>query len=109
MPYYQSIKATALAQLKEAFPELHQRFGVTTIGLFGSVSRGEDRKSSDINILYMFAEDRGDLSDFIGLHEYLELMFHRNVMLVSLEYLDKEMLPSIRRDACLFGEKTEYL
>ncbi|HJJ36803.1 MAG TPA: nucleotidyltransferase [Methanocorpusculum sp.] len=109
MSVYQSIRATTLAQLNAAFPELHQKFGVVTIGLFGSVSRGDDCASSDINILYMFAEDRGDLADFIGLQEYLELMFHRKVTLVSLEYLDEAMLPSIRHDACMFGEKTEYL
>jgi len=109
MSAYQSIREVALSQLNRAFPELRQQFGVITIGLFGSVSRGEDCESSDINILYMFAEDRGDLSDFIGLQEYLELLFHRRVTLVSLEYLDEEMLPSVRHDACLFGEKTEYL
>jgi len=109
MSVYQSIRETVLSQLKTAFPELRRQFGIVTIGLFGSVSRGDDRASSDINVLYMFAEDRGDLSDFIGLQEYLELLFHRRVTLVSLEYLDEEMLPSVRHDACLFGEKTEYL
>lgn len=109
MSVYQSIRENTLSQLKTSYPELRREFGVVTIGLFGSVSRGDDCESSDINILYMFAEDRGNLSDFIGLQEYLELMFHRKVTLISLEYLDEEMLPSIRKDARLFGDKTEYL
>ncbi|HJJ27678.1 MAG TPA: nucleotidyltransferase domain-containing protein, partial [Methanocorpusculum sp.] len=70
MSVYHSIRAAVLSKLEEALPILRERFGVETIGLFGSVARGDENEQSDINILYLFAEDRGNLSDFIGLQEY---------------------------------------
>ena len=109
MSDYHSIRDETVSQLRDAYPQLKTSFGIVTIGLFGSVSRGDDCARSDINILYLFDTDRGDLNDFVGLHEYLELLFHRTVNMVSLEYLDEYMRPSIKRDALLFGEATELL
>jgi predicted nucleotidyltransferase len=40
--------------LQRARPELLERFGVTTILIFGSVARGEDRPDSDIDLLVEF-------------------------------------------------------
>ncbi len=50
----QSIKEDVLAKLKVHLPELRERFGIETIGIFGSVSRGEDRPESDVDVLYTF-------------------------------------------------------
>lgn len=106
---YQSIKSETLEKLEAAFPELRDRFGLETIGIFGSVSRGDDSEDSDINILYLFADNRGALSDFIGFQTYLELLFHRPITLLSLEFIDRDMRSSIQHDALLFGKRTEYL
>jgi len=52
-------------------PELHERFGVSEIGVFGSWVRGEQKESSDIDVLVDF--DRAvDLFDLMELQEFLE-------------------------------------
>lgn len=40
--------------LQQARPDLAARFGVSTILIFGSVARGEDRPGSDVDILVEF-------------------------------------------------------
>lgn len=109
MSDYHSIKAAVLTELEQSLPLLRKRFGVETIGLFGSVARGDENEQSDINILYLFAEDRGNLSEFIGLQEYLEELFGREVHMVSIEYLDEDLRPYVKKDALLFGLQQELL
>jgi uncharacterized protein len=55
-------------------PELHQRFGVSEIGVFGSWVRGEQKESSDIDVLVDFDQDIG-LFEIMELEEYLEETF----------------------------------
>ena len=65
-------------KLTELKPELHTRFGVSEIGVFGSWVRGEQKEGSDIDVLVDF--DRSiDLFDLMELQEYLEVQFHRKV------------------------------
>jgi predicted nucleotidyltransferase len=66
----ESIK-TQLASLK---PSLHARFGVCEIGVFGSWVRGEQKFSSDIDVLVDFDRDIG-LFEIMELEEYLEEVF----------------------------------
>ena len=107
MSVYHSIREAVLAGLEQSLPLLRERFGVETIGLFGSVARGDENERSDINILYLFAEGRGNLNELIGLQEYLEERFGREVRMVSIEYLDDSILSYVKRDARLFGLMTE--
>lgn len=59
-------------------PELHQRFGVSEIGLFGSWVRGEQTETSDIDVLVSF--DRlVTLFEIIELQFALEDIFERKV------------------------------
>lgn len=44
--------------LKQHKQEMHDRFGVTKIGLFGSYARGEAREDSDIDIAVELEGDR---------------------------------------------------
>ena len=55
-------------QLESLKPVLEEKFHVTTIGVFGSYSRGEQTKKSDVDVLVEFAEDA-----HIGLLKYVEL------------------------------------
>lgn len=61
--------------LHNARPDLAARFGVSTILIFGSVARGEDRPDSDVDILVEFDKPvslfelydlRRHLSDLLG-------------------------------------------
>ena len=50
--------------------ELTEKFRVKTIGVFGSYVRGEQKKSSDVDILVEFEEPVG-LFEFMKLENYL--------------------------------------
>ncbi|MBP5678051.1 MAG: nucleotidyltransferase family protein [Bacteroidales bacterium] len=41
-----------LTLLEEFKPYAQQRYGITRIGVFGSVARGEQREDSDVDICY---------------------------------------------------------
>jgi len=59
-------------KLVELKPELKEEFKVTSIGVFGSYLRGEEKKGSDLDVLVEFDESAGlSLLDFIGLENRL--------------------------------------
>ncbi|MBL7803554.1 MAG: nucleotidyltransferase family protein [Saprospiraceae bacterium] len=58
--------------------ELHRRFGVSEIGVFGSWVRGEQKKSSDIDVLVDFDREIG-LFEIMELEEYLSDIFNCKV------------------------------
>jgi len=56
--------------LRSHLPELRERYGVSYLGIFGSYVRGEQKKTSDVDVLVEF--DRpGTLLDFIHLQNDL--------------------------------------
>lgn len=76
---------TTLTTLK---PELHQRFGVSEIGVFGSFVRGEEKETSDIDVLVDF--DRNvSLFDIMELQWFLEEVFNRKVDVAPRDSLRK--------------------
>lgn len=90
----QSIKEDVLAKLKEHLPELRERFGIETIGIFGSVSRGEDRPGSDVDVLYTFRPGESTLANLVSLGAYLEDLFGRKVDLIA----ERSLSPNIRSE-----------
>lgn len=100
---YTSIKEITVNKLEEHLPELQRRFGIECIGIFGSVSRGEDTQDSDIDILYVFQKDRGNLRNYAGAAEYLEDLFKREIDFVSLEFMNPNLRPLVEKDMILFG------
>ncbi|HOL21991.1 MAG TPA: nucleotidyltransferase domain-containing protein [bacterium] len=77
-----------LKTLKETKDEL-KRYGVKKIGLFGSFTKGEQRKNSDIDLLVEFDLKRfgenfkGLYKTYIELSEYLEKLFGRKVDILT--------------------------
>ncbi len=43
-----------VSRLKNISPQLNKDFGVSKIGIFGSYSRGEEKRNSDIDVLVEF-------------------------------------------------------
>lgn len=66
-----------LKLLRKNQPFLSKEFGVEKIGVFGSVTKGEATKDSDIDIVVKLKEPLG--FKFIDLTEYLEKLFNRKV------------------------------
>ncbi len=60
-------------------PELEQRYGVTRIGIFGSVARNEAHNESDIDIVVDMAPD---ILKRVNLKAELELLFGKKVDVV---------------------------
>ena len=59
-----------LQALKKIKPEVQERYGVKSLGVFGSYVRGEARRSSDLDILVEF-EQAPTLYEFIRLERNL--------------------------------------
>ena len=106
MTEYQSIKPQVLALLEKHMPEIRERFGIETLGIFGSVARGEDTPESDVDILYLFQENSGSMNTIIPLMHYLENLFGRQVDLVSLNFISPLIETQVKADAilCTVGE-----
>jgi predicted nucleotidyltransferase len=72
--------------VKEKRVILTEQFKVKEIGIFGSIVRGEDEATSDVDVLVEFKEPIG-LFKFLELEEYLSDLIGRKVDLVSKKAL----------------------
>ena len=79
-----------LNKLRQLKDELALRYHVKSIGLFGSVARGEQAPGSDIDILVEFDPAIG-LLKFIELEEFLSDRLGRKVDLVSRKALKPQI------------------
>lgn len=80
--------------LKVYLPELRERYGVTYLGIFGSYVRGEQKTTSDVDILVEF--DRpGTLLGFIHLQNDLEDLLGVRVDLVEKSGLKPAIRPHV--------------
>ena len=70
-----------ISVLRKHLPELRERYGVRSLGIFGSFVHGEERKRSDLDVLVEF--DRAPtLFGFIDLRDYLTDLLDVKVDLV---------------------------
>ncbi|WP_048098166.1 nucleotidyltransferase family protein [Archaeoglobus sulfaticallidus] len=67
--------------LKENDRILKERFKVKSIGVFGSVTRGEQKETSDIDIIVEFSEPVG--WEIVDLKEFLEELLGVRVDVVT--------------------------
>ena len=65
-----------ITKLRHLKPELEQRYGVTRIGIFGSVARNEAHGRSDVDIVVDMAPD---LLKRVSLKAELELILGKKV------------------------------
>ena len=83
-------KDIVLQTLKTLKPELARRYHVKTLGLFGSVLRGEQAAGSDVDILVEFEQPLGFFR-FLELEEYLGERLGQKVDLVSKKALKPQI------------------
>ncbi|AGT31229.1 DNA polymerase [Geobacillus genomosp. 3] len=62
-----------------------EKYGVKRIGIFGSYSRGEQRESSDIDVLVEFMDDAVTFDHYMELKFSLEDHFQKPVDLVIVD------------------------
>lgn len=106
MSEYTSIKAEVLQKIETNLPTIRERFGVETLGIFGSVSRGEDTPESDVDVLYRFEPSRGGMFDLVGLHDYLVDLFGREVDMISVDFISPLIVKQVKNDAILYSGAT---
>lgn len=63
--------------LRQHKQEMHDRFGVTKIGLFGSYARGEAREDSDIDVAIELSRYSAD--GYFGVLHLLEDSFKKRI------------------------------
>lgn len=90
-------KQDILIFLRTHKTELHNRFGVLRIGLFGSYARDEQRPDSDIDIAVDIQSDN-TFRSFFGLKTYLEDNLHATVDLGMENAIKPGARASIQQD-----------
>lgn len=78
----------ALAELRQILPEFATKYGVTKIGLFGSVARDEAKAGSDVDVIVH--TDLQTFDNYMEMQERLETIFEVKVDLV---YYREKMKP----------------
>jgi len=82
-----------LNNLKSYMPELRERYGVVSMGVFGSFIRCEETLDSDLDILVEFDDRPLTLLQFIGLENELS-----DRLAVKVDLVEKHTLkPAIGR------------
>ncbi len=92
----QAIKNKAMPVLK--------RQGVTKAAVFGSFARGEEKKSSDIDVLVKLSKNK-TLLDLIGLKLELEEKLGRKVDIVEYAALNPHLKKNILNEQKIIYEK----
>ncbi len=82
--------------IKSHAKEIKTRFSVRRIGVFGSFARGEQKASSDIDILVEF--EKPTFKNFMNLSFYLEDLMRREVDLVMVKGLHPRIRPHVEKD-----------
>lgn len=79
--------------------------GAVKVGLFGSVARGEEKTSSDIDLLVEFDRLKApSLFGIVGLRKKLEALSGRKIDLITK--LNRHLVPYVNKEMIvLYGKK----
>ncbi len=91
-------RAVVLDVLRKSKPLLAQRFGVTSLALFGSTVRDLASESSDVDVLVSF-NGPATSERYFGVQFYLEDQLGTPVDLVTEKALRSELRPYIEQEA----------
>ncbi len=86
-----------LERLNDQSPDLKQRYGLSSLAVFGSMARGDDHRGSDVDILATF-EGPATFDRFMGLKLELEELLGRPVDLGTPETLRPEIRARVERE-----------
>ena len=83
--------------LKKELPDLRTIYGVETLSIFGSYSRGEENKLSDLDLLVTFTDTPG-FFQYIRLENHLSELLGIKVDLVMKDALKTKVSENITDD-----------
>ena len=87
-----------IEKLQEVLPIVKEKYHVKTMGIFGSVARGDDTETSDVDVLIEFDEQAIGFFDFIRLQKMLSDAVGRDVDLITKGGLKKVIKEDILRE-----------
>ena len=87
-----------IIKLRENKPVLEEKYGVNNLEVFGSYIRGEQKKSSDLDVLVEFSKTI-DLFKYIELENYLSEKLGVKVDLVMKDALKPRIKDRILNEA----------
>lgn len=82
--------------LKENYPVLTDEYGISGIGIFGSVAKGTMTEDSDLDIVVEFRRPIG--FKFIRLVEYLESLFGKRVDVITKNGIENIRVKEVARN-----------
>ena len=91
------MQQTVLEDIKNKVVPILKEFGVTRAALFGSVARGEQTRTSDVDLLVDLPTDMS-LLDVIDLESSLAAVIGRNVDLIDYAAIKPRLRPYIMHD-----------
>ncbi|WP_406661588.1 nucleotidyltransferase family protein [Methanolobus sp. ZRKC3] len=77
--------------------ELCRQNDISSLGLFGSFSRGEQTEESDLDLLVTFSKGKS-LIDHIKIEENFESLLGKNVDLITENSLSPYIAPMVKKD-----------
>lgn len=77
-----------LADIKSKMLPVLKSNGIVKAGIFGSFARGEEKKSSDVDILVKF-RGRKSLLDLVSLERELKMALGKNVDLLTYNSINR--------------------
>jgi len=84
--------------LKKHKGELSNKYGVSRVGIFGSVARGMHNSESDVDVCIEMHQP--DMMDFVGVYFDLENLFGRKVDVVRMsKYTNPILRKRIEKEA----------
>lgn len=83
-----------ISEVQKKITPLFREYGIKYAALFGSVSRGDDKPESDVDILVRLGRPMG-LFAYIGLVHKMEKELGRKVDLVTEKSLNKYIKPHV--------------
>lgn len=86
-----------LETLREMKPALQARFHLRSLGLFGSIARGDHDDKSDVDILVEYTKTIS-LFDVVELHDILQAKLNRHVEVVSENRIKESLKKYILKD-----------
>ena len=78
--------------------EIIKSYGVNSLGIFGSFSRGSFNDASDVDLLVNFSPEKKSFNNFMDLSFFLENLLGRKVEIVTPQSLSKYIGPHILKE-----------
>jgi uncharacterized protein len=95
----------SIAEITEKISPILRAYGIKKASVFGSVSRGDARPDSDVDLLVELGPGPMGLIEYIGLKHKLEDTLNKDVDLVTEGNINRHLEPYIRPELKIIYEE----